>query len=114
MTGVIRMARITERLRPHIAVGLEKVPSTLMVPPTLMIAMGHPWLGAATLGGVLAASAIQSWIVVRSAQERQRAVLSYAQDATNLGTDPAPVIAALRRHAAAEDDEAPSRPPDEW
>jgi len=85
----------------RIAAGLE------MVPPTLMIAMGHPWLGAATLGGVLAASALQSWIVVRSAQERHRAVLSYAQDATSMGNDPAPVIAALRGNAAGDDDESP-------
>lgn len=88
----------------RLVVGLE------IVPPTLIIAMGHPWLGAATLGGVLAVSALQSWIVVRSDQERHRAILSYAQDATSMGNDPAPVIAALR--AGSADDGGESQRPE--
>ncbi len=76
---------------PRISAGLE------ILPPTLMVALGHPWLGAAVLGAVLASSALQSRMWVRSEQERHRALLLYAQDSTNMGGDPTPVIAALQR-----------------
>jgi hypothetical protein len=84
---------------PRISSGLE------MLPPTLMIAFGHPWLGAATLGGVLISSTLQSWILVRSEQEQQRAVLSYAQNTTSMGGDPTTVIAALRGRVSGTHDE---------
>jgi hypothetical protein len=82
-----------------------------ILPPTLMVVMGHPWLGAATLGAVLAATGLQAWLVARTAQERHRAILSYAQDATSMGNDPTTVIAALQGKAADEIDEllSPSR-----
>lgn len=96
------MAWITDHSWPRI--GLE------VVPPTLLIALGHPWVGAGLMGGALMASAFQSWLVVRSAQERHRAILSYAQDATSMGTDPAPVIAALRG-TVLDEDESPAGPP---
>jgi len=83
-----------------------------ILPPTLMVALGDPWLGAAALGAVLASSALQSRMWVRSEQERHRALLSYAQDSTNMGGDPTAVIAALQRRAGdAEDDGVPELPP---
>ncbi len=94
------MARLPDFSRPKISAGLE------ILPPTLMVALGHPWLGAATLGAVLVFSALQSRMWVRSEQERHRALLSYAQDATNMGGDPTTVIAALQQRAGdAVDDE---------
>jgi hypothetical protein len=85
------MARLPDFSWPRIFTGLE------ILPPTLMVALGHPWLGAATLGAVLASSALQALMWVRSGQERHRALLSYAQDATNMGGDPTTVIAALQQ-----------------
>ena len=84
--------------RPGVSVGLE------IVPPTLMIAVGHPLLGCAALGCILALSTLQSVILVRSAQARHRAILTYAQDTTNMGGDPSAVIAALREHGGDYDD----------
>jgi len=93
------MARLPGFSWPRISPGLE------ILPPTLMVALGDPWLGAATLGAVLASSALQSRMWVRSEQERHRALLSYAQDATSMGGDPTTVIAALQRRVGdAEDD----------
>lgn len=74
-----------------ISTGLE------MLPPTLMVVLGYPWLGAASMGVVLASSALVLRMLVRSDQERHRATLSYAQDATYMGGDPTTVIAALHR-----------------
>ena len=88
-------------------------PGLEILPPTLMVALGDPWLGAVTLGAVLASSALQSRMWVRSEQERHRALLSYAQDATSMGGDPTAVIAALQRRAgdAVDDGVPPERPP---
>jgi hypothetical protein len=83
-----------------------------ILPPTLMVVMGYPLMGAATLGGVLIATAFQSRMLVRAAQERHRAILAYAQSATSMGSDPAPVITALQgRSADYEDDEPPAEEP---
>jgi hypothetical protein len=38
-------------------------------------------------------------MIVRSDRDRHRAMLSYAQDTTNMGGDPSSVIAALQRSA---------------
>lgn len=84
---------------PRFSCGLE------VLPPTLMIVLGHPWLGAATLGGVLVASMVQSWILVRSEQEQQKAILTYAQSTTSMGGDPRGVIAALRGQSSSTHDE---------
>lgn len=67
-----------------------------MVPPTVMVFL-NPWLGAASLGVVWACFALVLRMLIRSDQERHRATLSYAQDATNMGGDPTTVIAALHR-----------------
>jgi hypothetical protein len=48
------MTRLPGFSWPRISTGLE------ILPPTLMVALGHPWLGAAVLGAVLASSALQS------------------------------------------------------
>ncbi len=94
-----------------------------ILPPTLMVAMDHPWMGAATLGAVLASSILQARMRLRSAQERHQAILSYAQAATSMGGDPATVITAMRGatddagdglttelpRAAAEERRAPSQ-----
>lgn len=94
------MARLTRSQWARITVGFE------MVPPTLLVVLGNPWLGAATLGGVLAVSTLRSWMFVRSERDRQRAILSYAQNSTTMGGDPATVIAALHAGASTiEDDE---------
>lgn len=74
---------------PGVSSGLE------ILSPMTLIVLGHPWLGVATLGGVLASATLQVWIVLRSAQGWNRAVLSYAQDTTSMGGDPTAVIAAL-------------------
>jgi len=71
-----------------------------IAPPTLMIALGHPWLGAATVGAVLAASTLQSWLTASSVRDAHRALLSYAQNTTEMGGDPTSVIAALDRAAS--------------
>ncbi|MGH3978881.1 MAG: hypothetical protein ACRDRZ_07755 [Pseudonocardiaceae bacterium] len=100
------MARLTRFTWSKISTGLE------MLPPTLMVAMGHPWLGAGTLGAVLASAALQSRMQVRSAQERHQAILSYARDTVSMGGDPTTVIAALQGRAGdAEDDGVPPEPP---
>lgn len=83
------MALSTRFPWPRVSTGLE------ILSPMMLIVLGHPWLGVATLGGVLASATLQSWIVIRSAQEWHRAVLSYAQDTTSVGGDPSGVIAAL-------------------
>lgn len=91
---------------PRTSAGLE------IVPPTLLIVKDYPWLGAGALGAVLVASAVQSRMAARSAQERHQAILSYARDATSMGGDPTAVIAALQRRTDdAEDDGVPPELP---
>jgi hypothetical protein len=106
------MSRLSRFRAPTISAGLE------IVPPTLMVIMGHPWMGAATLAAVLASSVLQSRMLVRSAQERHRATLAYAQSAISMGSDPASVITALQGTSTSDaDDEgptagqSPARPP---
>lgn len=83
------MARFIPAQRPRGTTGFE------IVPPALMVVMGEPMLGAATLGAVLATYALQYWLAVRAVQQQQRAILNFAQSTTTLGADPLPVIAAL-------------------
>jgi hypothetical protein len=62
---------------------------------TVAIAKDKTTLGVAIIVLVLACTmAVLRW-EVRAAQERHRDTLSYAQNATNMGSDPTSVIAAL-------------------
>ena len=72
----------------------------VLVPPTLMIVTRHPVMGAVTLGAVLLAWVVHVRLVVRAEQARDARLLEFAQTATNLGGDPAPVISALRQRRA--------------
>ena len=92
------MTRLSRSAWSRLTVGAE------IVPPTLMVVLHEPWLGAATLGGVLAASTLRAWMLARSERDRQRAILSYAQDSTTMGGDPATVITALLSGARNSDD----------
>lgn len=78
-----------------------------IVPPTLLVAMQQYWLGAGTLGAVLAAWVIHSQVVARAERESEQALLSYAHTAMSMGENPAPVITAMRA-AAGDDPEEPS------
>lgn len=93
------MTRLTRSQWAAITVGFE------IVPPTLMVAFDHAVLGAATLGVVLAATTLRSWMHMRSERDRQHAILSYAQDSATMGGDPATVIAALHAGWTNTDDE---------
>jgi len=100
------MARLTRFTWQRITTGFE------ILPPTLMVAMGDPWLGAGTLSAVLVSAALQSRMQVRSAQERHQAILSYARDTVSMGGDPSSVIAALQGTMGdTEDDGGPSELP---
>ncbi|HST66854.1 MAG TPA: hypothetical protein VLM05_16850 [Mycobacteriales bacterium] len=77
---------------------------TAGVPSTLMIVTHHAALGAATVAGTVAAWLICEVMVVRAEQQRHRALLDYAQTATNLGDNPTGVIAALRQRVSDEDE----------
>jgi hypothetical protein len=79
-----------------------------VVPPTLLITLDHPWLGAATLTVVLGAWVLQLRLVTRSAQARQQALLAYAQGVSSLGGDPTAVIKALQSPGSRSD--LPSEP----
>ncbi|HEU0086623.1 MAG TPA: hypothetical protein VFQ77_03060 [Pseudonocardiaceae bacterium] len=98
------MTRLSPLQRARITTGLE------IVPPSLLIVMKHPWLGAGTLGVVLAVAALDSWLVARSARESQQAILTYAQVVASMGGDPSNVVAALSR-SPDEDDSSPTRSP---
>jgi hypothetical protein len=77
----------------------------------LLIAVGQPWLGAATLGVVLGASVLRLRMLVRAAHEHDQAFLAYAQTAGSLGGDPAPVIKALQQPMPqVEADDEPPEP----
>jgi hypothetical protein len=78
-------------LRPLTYIGLE------VIPPGLMIITNHPWMGAATFVGVLAASLIHSSIRTGAVAAREREILSYARHANDIGEDPTPVVRALRQ-----------------
>lgn len=86
------MTRLTHAQLAILA-GLE------ILPAILLVALGHPLLGAAALVAVLVVYAALSWMIVRSERDWRRAILSYAQDNTYMGRDPTKVVTAL--HAAA-------------
>ena len=73
----------------------------VMAVPTVMTAMGHPLVGAATLGGVLLAWLVQTGLLSRAEQARQ-ARLDRARTAVPAGYPPR-AVSALR--PLADDDE---------
>lgn len=89
------MTRLTHT-QLAVAAGFEILPSILLV------ALGHPRLGAAALGAALVLSTVQTWMLIRSERDWQRTILSYAQDNIYMGRDPNSVIAALHAAAAGE------------
>ena len=72
-----------------------------VIPTTVMVLTGHTWIGAGTIGAVLAVWLAQVRIRTRAAVDSEKEMLSYAHIATNLGTDPTPVIKAMRHHGSA-------------
>lgn len=72
------MAGFTRSQWAGMAVGFQVV-------PTLMVIVGHPWLGAATLGGVLTAFGLQTWMSVRAEQDRNRTIWAYTHDTSGKG-----------------------------
>jgi hypothetical protein len=76
--------------------GLEWLVGSAVLPAIAMIVTGYPWMAAGTLGAALLAAVAVVRMRVRSARDRDREILSYASTAASFGTDPAPVIKALR------------------
>jgi len=67
-----------------------------MVPTTAMVATGHTWIAAGTIGAMLGSLLILARIRTRAATEKHRETLSYAHTATTMGADAAEVIKAMR------------------
>jgi hypothetical protein len=67
-----------------------------VVPATAMVAAGHTWVAAVTIGAVLASVLVLARIRARAATEQHRETLSYAHTATSLGADPSSVIKAMQ------------------
>ena len=76
-----------------------------VVPTTAMVAAGHTWIAAGTIGAVLASLLVQARIKARAATEQHRETLTYAHTATSLGADPSPVIRAMRFEDEGKDDD---------
>ncbi len=77
------------------------VVAAAMVPTTAMVATGHTWIAAGTIGAMLGSLLILARIRTRAATEQHRETLSYAHTATTMGADAAEVIKAMhdrRRH----------------
>jgi hypothetical protein len=71
------------------------VVATAMVPATAMVATGHTWIAAGTIGAMLGSLLLLARIRTRAATEQHRETLSYAHTATSMGADAAEVIKAL-------------------
>lgn len=74
-----------------------------VVPTTAMVMAGHTWMAAGTIAAVLVAAVAMIRTRARAAHDRDREILSFATAATSLGTDPAPIIKALRGADGGED-----------
>jgi len=70
-----------------------------MVPTTAMVATGHTWIAAGTIGAMLCSLLVLARIRTRAATEQHRETLSYAQTATTMGADAAEVINAMRNRS---------------
>lgn len=83
--------------------GAATVVAAAIVPTTAMVATGHTWIAAGTIGAMLASLLVLARIRAQAATERHRETLSYAHTATTMGADAADVINAMRdrpRHRA--------------
>lgn len=87
----------------------EFISWVMVVPTTAIILTGHVGLGAAIVVGVIVAGLIAVRARIRAEARSEQGILTYASTATSLGTDPAPVIRAIRRQQRddGEDDEGP-------
>ena len=85
-------------------IGLQWLTVSAVIPATAMILKGHTWLAAGTIGAVLAAAVVIVRIEERSIGERDKEILAYASTAASFGTDPAPVIKALRANGEEPED----------
>ena len=72
------------------------VVAAAMVPTTAMVATGHTWIAAGTIGAMLSSLLVLARIRTRAATEQHRETLSYAHTATTMGADAAEVIKAMR------------------
>ena len=88
------------------------VVAAAMVPTTAMVATGHTWIAAGTIGAMLGSLLVLARIRARAATEQHRETLSYAHTATAMGADAAEVIKAMRdrprhRHGGERPDDNP-------
>jgi hypothetical protein len=72
------------------------VVAAAMVPATAMVAAGHTWIAAGTIGVMLGSLLLLARIRARAATEQHRETLSYAHTAMTMGADAAEVIKAMR------------------
>lgn len=92
--------------------GAVTVVAAAMVPTTAMVATGHTWIAAGTIGAMLGSLLVLARIRTRAATEQHRETLSYAHIATTMGTDAAEVINAMRhRPRRRHDGNRPDDPP---
>lgn len=90
-------------------IGLQWLTVSAVIPATAMILKGHTWLAAGTIGAVLVAAVVIVRIGERSIGERDKEILAYASTAASFGTDPAPVIEALRARQRDDSDRPEDR-----
>ena len=92
--------------------GAVTVVAAAMVPTTAMVATGHTWIAAWTIGAMLGSLLVLTRIRTRAATEQHRETLSFAHTAATMGADAAEVINAMRdrprrRHNGDRPDEDP-------
>jgi hypothetical protein len=75
-----------------------------MVPTTAMVATGHTWIAAGTIGAMLGSLLVLARIRTRAATEQHRETLSCAHTATVMGADATEVINAMRDRRRHRDD----------
>jgi hypothetical protein len=79
-------------------------PGLEIVPPSLLVLLDHPWLGAASLVVALTFTTLHSRMVLRAEKDRDQTFTAYAHTTASLGVDPHRLFVALSRDPA---DEAP-------
>jgi hypothetical protein len=83
-----------------------------MVPTTAMVATGHTWIAAGTIGAMLGSLLMLARIRTRALTEQHRETLSYAHTATTMGADAAEVIKAMRHRDEVRQRDGEDRPED--